>query len=130
MHGGIDRAFGGILLESEDTSLRAARWVTAGIAVAVVDGLLEDTRVPAHEEVSVVAVASGVTVREDERLLGVQRILTVLFPVLGVPVHLQEDTWQRDGELGIIASTTVRPSTQESNMALVVGRIGVLAVPA
>jgi hypothetical protein len=103
---------------------------TVRITVAAVNSLLENAIVPAIEHIGVVSVPSIVTVREDKRLVGVLRLVTVLVELSSVPVDLHEHTRNVNRVIGVQAIARIGASRSESNMGLVVRGIEVLAVPA
>jgi len=124
---GSDRA--GILLVSHDslgdTAVGAARRIT----VTFSNDALESIAVPTHVEVTVVHRTSSVTVREDEWLLGVLGLAELVIETAGVIVHFIEDAGKAGREVGR-AAATVGPSGTIGDMRFVVGRVGVLSVPA
>jgi hypothetical protein len=77
-----------------------------------------------------VAITTRITVGEHEGLVGVQGVWAFGFPVSGVPVELEEDTREGNGEVGVSASARVGAGGKECDVGFVVGGVEVLAVPA
>lgn len=75
--------------------------------MAFVNGALQDTLVPAIYEISVVSIASRITVREDEWLIWVHRLAADAVEVNGPPVHLQEDAGEGNREVRVGARPTI-----------------------
>jgi len=99
------------LVHVEDALVYAACCITVFVAMAVVDGVLENTRVPSVDEISVVPVTRGITMRVDKWLGAVHGVRPV--EITGVPVKLHEDTGQSDREVGVCAAARIRAGGQE-----------------
>jgi len=94
---------------------------SAGGVGAVIDSGLKSVDVPAVHEITVVTVSSWVTVGPSE-------LTSLVLESIRVPDGLVEERRQTGLEaLGALASVN---QTWVSNMALVVRRLGILAVPA
>ena len=105
------------LLDVEDWAvLNAARDVGASI-----NSLLQNTRLPSHDEVTVVTVTSWVTVREDE--LSVNAVESV-----GIPNNLEHETWE--ASLEAVWAGAGHDGVWVGNVSLVVWSGDVLTVPA
>lgn len=119
-----------VLLDSENALVSAALGITVDIACATINDLLKNPRLPSISEISVVAVTSSIAIREDERLVRVHCLVADVGEGTSIPVNLHEDARNVDGEVGVLAVTRVGSSRPECNMGFMVGRVGVLAIPA
>lgn len=78
--------------EVEDTCLSAASRITIFIAVALINRVLEHTRLPTVVEVTMITISSRITIREDERLGRVSCLVDEWCPTSGIPIYFHEDT--------------------------------------
>lgn len=94
-------------------------------AVAFIDCLLQNIDIPTVEEVAVVAVARGVAVGKNEGVLVTSPFAIPRFDVVEKFIEESDETlWVRRWTLSVVGSVGV------GDMALVVGGVKVLAVPA
>jgi len=119
----------GVLRATHDSLIDTAGEVAIRIAVTFVNNTLESAALPTHVEVTVVHRTSSVAVREDEWLAGVLGLVKPVREVSGGIVHFVEDTGKVYREVGR-AVTTVGSSGTIGDMRFVVGRVGILSVPA
>jgi hypothetical protein len=120
----------GCLVEGEDALGSTAVERAIGVARAVVDNLLEDTTCPSIEEVTVVSVATAITMRVDEGLVGPHGLVPFVGEVRSTQVHLHENPRQSYRIFGVFAATLVSAIRRERDVGSVVGRVDILAVPA
>lgn len=122
-----DRAGG--TLAGHDSLLNTTGEVTIRVAVTFVDDTLECGPLPTHIEITMVHRTSGVTIREDERLVGIFGLAKFAAETGSVVIHLIEDTGEVDRKSRRAASAVRSPGAIR-DMRLVVVRIKVLSVPA
>ena len=102
----IDFGFDSAVVLVETVEETRAVVHTKGTSVASVDDVLEELLVPASHEVSVAAVASNVTVGEDERLLALS-LSPAALEFVSVPVGLVEEMRNVDPALGAVEVAVV-----------------------
>lgn len=97
------------LVHREQPLRNAACRVAVWVAIALVQRLLKDARVPPIIEVSVPAPANGISVGEHEWLAGYHCFVAMRVKFLSVPVHFKEYAGEGNRVFRVAAGTGVGP---------------------
>jgi len=118
------------LVHVEKTFVDTAGGITVRIAVTPVNGLLQNTGIPAVDEICVISISRRIAVREDERLSRIPGLGPNTVEVGRAPVKFHENPRNDHWEVRVAARASIGPTRQECDMGLMVRGVEVLSIPA
>lgn len=91
------------LVHLEQTLLHATSRITVWVTMTVVNSSLENTLVPTVDEISMVSIPNGVTVRVYKWLSRVHGLIPHAVEIIRRPVNFNENSRKNNGKVGITA---------------------------